>query len=179
MARRKALLVNIRRAVETDVDEIYRIHTTAIQSTCSSHYGPEEIHAWASRQDPNRYLPFIRRGEIVVATDKDGTVLGFGHSVPDTILQQERNRQDSNSAVQIKGLFVDPQHNRKGVGVRLVSHLAKSATEQGATRLTVLSTLNAVDFYRKCGFDPFEIVKHDVSYQVHLQSRKMIKNLMT
>lgn len=169
--------INIRKAVETDMDDIYRVHTTAIQNTCSSHYSPDEVHAWVSRQEPHRYLPFIRRGEIVIAEARDEKVLGFGHCIPDTVLDQGREDQVSYRAVQIKGLFVDPEYNRKGVGGSLMKHLEKTASEQGAETLTVLSTLNAVEFYGKCGFDPLEIIKHQVSDKVHLQSRKMIKKL--
>ena len=178
MAKRKDHPVKIRKAVETDTDDIYRIHTAAIQNTCSSHYIPEEIKAWVSRQNPHRYLPFIRREEIVIAAADDNTVLGFGHATPDTILDEERRQQRGYIAVQIKGLFIDPQYNHKGVGTTLINHLEKTASEKGANILTVLSTLNAVEFYRKCGFDLLEIAKHQVSDQVHLHCRKMIKNLM-
>jgi len=54
-------------------------------------------------------------------------VLGFGHSIPNTILHQEEEEEVSYSAVQIKGLFVDPRNNRKGVGGSLVNHLEKTA----------------------------------------------------
>ena len=71
-----------------------------------------------------------------------------------------------------------PHKNHKGVGATLINHLEKIVSEQGANMLTVRSTLNAVEFCRKSGFDLLEIVKHQVSDQVHLQCRKMIKNLM-
>lgn len=58
-----------------------------------------------------------------------------------------------------------------------MNHLEKTASELGAKIVTVHATLNTVEFYRKCGFDPLKFVKHRVSDEVCLQWRKMIKNL--
>lgn len=177
MAKRTEGKFTIRKAVEKDKDDIYRVHTKAIQKTCSSHYSPHEVEVWVKRQNPGRYLEFLRQGDIVIAEDQDERVLGFGHAIPDTILKQEMEEQGKSRAIQIKGLFVDPEHHRKGAGRSLMNHLEKTASELGAKSLTVHATLNAVEFYRKCGFDPLEFVEHRVSDEVRLQCRKMIKKL--
>ena len=73
--------------------------------------------------------------------------------------EQDRSCAD----MQIKGLYVDPEHQSKGIGGNLMKYLEKTASEQGAKALTVHATLNAAEFYRKCGFDPLEVVEHHVS----------------
>ena len=47
------------------------------------------------RQRPGRYLGFliIRQGEIVIAEDQDERVLGFSHTISDTILKQGMDEQ--------------------------------------------------------------------------------------
>ena len=177
MAKRTDGKFTIRKAFEKDKDDIYRVHTKAIQETCSSHYGPNEVEVWLRRQDPGRYLEFLRQGEIMIAEDQDERVVGFGHATSDTILNEEIEDQGKFHAVHIKGLFVDPEQHRKGAGSSLMNHLEKTASGLGAKILTVHATLNAVEFYRKCGFDPLEFVEHRVSDEVCLQCRKMIKKL--
>lgn len=177
MAKNHEGTFNIRTAVEADKNDIYRVHTTAIRKTCSSHYGPEEVDVWVRRQNPDRYVEFLSRGEIVIAEAQDERVLGFGHSIPDTILNQGVDEQGKSCVMQVKGLFVDPEHHRKGVGGALMKYLENTASEQGAKALTVHATLNAVEFYKKCGFYPSEAVEHQLSDEVRLQCWKMIKNL--
>ena len=70
--------LTIRNGVEGDVDDIYNIHTEAIRTKCSSHYGTEDVDVWVARQNKAKYFPFIAAREIVVA-EKLGKVVGFGH----------------------------------------------------------------------------------------------------
>ena len=77
MAKRTEVTFTIRKAVEIDKDDIYRVHTTAIRKTCSSHYSPNEVDVWVRRQSPDRYVGFLKGGEIVIAETQDKRVLGF------------------------------------------------------------------------------------------------------
>ena len=129
--------------METDTSELYRFHTSAIKETCSSYYNDQQVTAWVGRQNPERYLIFVRRGEIFVAQDKDGQIVGFGHSMPDNMLTLEE--KDGLQAVQIKGLFVDPKYISKGIGSRIMEYLEERAVEEGAEVLTVLSSINAIN----------------------------------
>ena len=168
----------IRKALTADVDDIHRVHTAAIQKKCSSHYSENEVEIWVERQNRAQYIPFIQDGQITVAQNlENNRVVGFGHVVPDTLLNQGDKRKSSQCAVQIKGLFVDPDCSCKGVGTSLLNHLEQIAVEQGADTLTVHSSLNAVEFYRKCGFVPLGLIAHEVSEQACLQCMKMIKTL--
>ena len=69
--------ISLRKAMETDTSELYRIHTNAIKETCSSYYNDQQVIAWVGRQNPERYLIFVMRGEIFVAQDKDGQIVGL------------------------------------------------------------------------------------------------------
>lgn len=166
--------LTIRKATEIDADDIYRIHTEAIRKKCSTHYGSEDVNVWVARQNKAKYLPFIAGKEIIVA-EKLGTVLGFGHltlSVTGTD-PEESDRK----TMQIRGLFVDPDCGVKGVGSALVKEMEKQAKECEADCLIVQSSLNAVEFYKKCGFVALELTTHQMSEQLCLQCHKMMKKL--
>ena len=170
--------ISLRKATEADTSELYRIHTSAIRETCSSHYNEQQVTAWVGRQNPGRYLIFVRRGEIIVAQDKDGQIVGFGHSMPDSMLTLEE--KDGLQAVQIKGLFIDPKYITKGIGSRIIEYLEERAVEEGAEMLTVISSMNAINFYTKCGFVPLsEFTELKLTDDIFLQCKKMAKKLQT
>ena len=176
MAKQKES-ISLRKATEMDTSELYRILTSAIKETCSSHYNDQQVTAWVGRQNPGRYLIFVRRGEIIVAQEKDGLIVGFGHSTPDNMLTLEE--RDELQVVQIKGLFVDPKYITKGIGSRIMEYLEARAVE-GVEMLTVLSSMNAINFYTKCGFVPrSEFTELKVTDEIFLQCKKMTKKLKT
>lgn len=160
--------LTIRDAIEGDVDDIYNIHTEAIRKKCSSHYGTEDIDVWVARQNKAKYLPSIAAREIVVA-EKLGKVVGFGHLLD--------CKESDWKTMQIRGLFVLPDCGVKGVGSALMKELEKRARDCSADCLIVQSSLNAVEFYRKCGFIPLELTTHQMSEQSCLQCHKMMKKL--
>lgn len=162
----------IREATEGDAEIIYKIHTAAIRAKCSTHYSIDDVRAWVDRQDKAKYLPFIEAHEIIVAEGGERTVLGFGH------LSACDAKESDGKTMQIRGLFVDPDCGVKGVGSALVKELEKRAKELGeADCLIVKSSLNAVEFYKKCGFVPLELTTHQMSEQSCLHCHKMTKKL--
>ena len=167
--------LTIRAATEADAENIYKIHTTAIRAKCSTHYSTEDVNVWVARQDIAKYLPFIKENEIIVAEHAEGgKILGFGHLTSDL----GDTKESDGKTVQIRGLFVDPDCGIKGVGTALVKELEKRAKEKAeADCLIVQSSLNAVEFYKKCGFVPLEITTHQMSEQSCLQCHKMMKKL--
>lgn len=58
---------------------------------------------------------------------------------------------DGNDA-ELEGLFVEPDHWRRGIGRALVHAIEREAIAWGATRLRVLANPNALDFYKAVGF---------------------------
>ena len=98
--------------------------------------------------------------------------------MPDSMLTLEE--KEGLCAVQIKGLFVDSKHISKGIGSRIMEYLEERAVEEGAEMLTVLSSMNAINFYTKCGFVPLsEFTELKVTDDIFLQCKKMTKKLMT
>ena len=159
----------IRRATESDAENIYNIHVAAIRSKCSTHYSAKDVEIWVARQDKARYLPFIQANEILVAEGGEGKILGFGHLTRDA-------KETDGKTMQIRGLFVDLDCGVKGVGSTLLKELEKKAKELAEVdTMVVHSSLNAVEFYKKYGFISKGITTHQMCEPSSLQCHKMIK----
>ena len=51
--------MNIREAVPTDIQDIYKIHTAAVREGCRPYYTPQQIEAWLQNKKPEGYLEAI------------------------------------------------------------------------------------------------------------------------
>jgi GNAT superfamily N-acetyltransferase len=82
----------------------------------------------------------IEAGQVIVAED-GGTILGFAAWRP----AEAR-------AIELDGLFVEPEHWGEGIGSRLVEAIVSAALEQRAPTLNVIAAPHALPFYTRCGF---------------------------
>ncbi|MBD2463054.1 GNAT family N-acetyltransferase [Oscillatoria sp. FACHB-1407] len=53
----------------------------------------------------------------------------------------------------ISQLYIVASEQRQGLGRMLIDFIEQQAKSSGVARLTVKASLNAVQFYRKCGFE--------------------------
>ena len=53
----------------------------------------------------------------------------------------------------IDAIFVAPQYMGSGAGKQMLAYLEGLAKESGLASIKLESTLNAAEFYRKCGFE--------------------------
>ena len=83
-------------------------------------------------------MAMIERDEVIVA-ELDGEVAGFAV----VFLGEEEAELD--------GLFVEPEHWRRGVGSALVDVATHDARKRGLS-LMVVANPSALEFYEKCGF---------------------------
>src|SRR5262245_55869632 len=82
----------------------------------------------------------IAAGCVFVA-EHEGVVAGFAAVVP---------RPDGGA--ELDALFVEPHLWKRGIGRRLVDHVAEVARVRGATVLHVVGNPHAEGFYVSCGF---------------------------
>lgn len=181
-------MASIRDAKESDVHSIWRVHTESISKICNSHYSASDIETWAARQDPEKYITFIREDTFIVAQAEVGTILGFGHMALSRSrdVQQKgscsSNAADNGITMEIKGLYVSPESSGNGIGKMLLMELERRAKLSGSKALMLASTLNAVGFYERCGFSVSEQSTHCVqctSGHHSLQCTTMRKMLAT
>jgi GNAT superfamily N-acetyltransferase len=129
----------IRTAVPTDARAICDLHISTVRTLCAPFYEPRVIDGWLRGRVPDGYVRGINKGRIFVA-EANGEIVGWGEAHPG----------------EVDAVFVDPRHARHGIGSLLMSTALEKAANAGGT-IKVESTLNAVPFYQRFGF---ELVRH-------------------
>ncbi len=129
--------MNIRRATQEDLPKIAAVHRASILGLCTQHYSVFQLTQWTDALRPEGYAALLGRREFLVA-EQDGELYGFGVLDLDGSL--------------INAIYVSPNAVRRGVGRRLLESMETIARQQGATRLQLSSTLNAVPFYERFGY---------------------------
>lgn len=84
-------------------------------------------------------LEQIERHEVLVA-DVDGKVVGFA-----VVIQV-------GGKAELDGLFVEPDHWRRGIGAALIDAAVHQARQRGLSLITVIAEPSARAFYERCGF---------------------------
>lgn len=83
----------------------------------------------------------LASGRTRVATDADGTVLGFATTRP-----------TGPGVLELDDVFVDPPAMRRGVARHLILRIATEAEREDVARIDVTANTHAVDFYDAVGF---------------------------
>jgi len=155
-------MFTIRRARQEDKEAIWRVHGSAIRGSCAGHYPREVIEVWAGRLRAEKYAEAIDRYEFFVA-EEGGAVVGFGELGPE--------------AGAIQGLYVSPDVSGRGVGRKLLSTLEERARAHGLKSLRLTSSLNAVPFYERAGFEAVGELTETIGPGVERASVRMFKEL--
>lgn len=121
-------------ATPSHIQEMHRIHTSAVRTTCQKCYTEEQVKVWLEGRTPEGYLEAINKGDMYIA-EENGKMQGFGHAVPGEIV----------------AIFVDPALHHKGVGKKLLEYGLKIALKDHK-KVKIESTTNAEGFYKKHGF---------------------------
>ena len=102
----------------------------------------------------------IAAGCVFIA-EHDGIVAGFAAVVlrPD-------------GGAELDALFVEPHLWKRGIGRRLVDHIAEVARERNASFLHVIGNPHAEGFYLSCGFQMIGTV--DTRFGIGLTMRRLL-----
>jgi len=115
------------------------LSSLAFAAKASHGYGPERLSAW--------------RTELTVSAEYLQT-----HTVRVAYWNQQLAAwgavSDWGRRCRLDHLWVDPAHQRHGIGRALLSHLAATARSARWTELAILSDPLAVGFYQRCGAQP-------------------------
>ena len=131
-------MITTRRATSGDIEEFKKIIVASVLQLCKGHYTSEELKSLLA-QYPSRklYEKWIHERVLVVA-EYDDKIVGFAQYFP------------PNSS--IEAVHVLPGYGKRGVGKMLVMALEEIAKHQGANKVILDSSLNAIGFYEKCGY---------------------------
>jgi GNAT superfamily N-acetyltransferase len=129
-------MLSVRKAKREDAQAAWDIRNAAILNQCVGHYPMDDLKTWTSGTLSQQFMDAVEK-HFYVATDNH-QIVGTG------MINLETGKIDA--------IFVRPSHMKMGVGRKVIAYLESLARAQGLTELSVESTLNAVPFYRACGF---------------------------
>jgi len=130
-------VVRLRSGRADEADALWVLRTRCVRELCSVAYPPEVIAPWSASPPPEHYRALLAGGGCVIAEDAAGALLGYG------VIDLDGNEIDA--------LFVDPECGGRGIGLTLMQ--AMEALADPARPLVLSASLNAVPFYRRCGFE--------------------------
>lgn len=128
--------ITYREGVPEDGRGLLSVHTRAIEIVSVKDYGPDVARSWAHGLTPEGYARSMAGGERFEVAVNDGAIIGFCGIKPGVIC----------------GLFVDPDHMRRGVATQLLSHALNWMSAQQCERVEIEATLTAIPFYQRHGF---------------------------
>ncbi|WP_049922068.1 GNAT family N-acetyltransferase [Halopiger djelfimassiliensis] len=159
--------VRVRDATAADAEVIADVHAASIRELGSEAYDDEQIRAWLSNVDPERY-PLGEPGfHVVIAERDDGEIVGFG------LLDREPSDLEDPAAGTVGAVYVRPDHAREGVGSAILETLESAASEAGLERLVLTASRNAIEFYRRRGYEGVETVALEMADDVSLECLRM------
>jgi len=138
--------VIIRSWDEEDGPEMADLHRRAILATSDEFYTQAQRESWAHGLDGKGYATRAKRGEqFIIAVDEDDKPLAFcGY-------------KDN----EICGLYVDPDHQGRGIGQRLALRAIANLLQSQPEKLVVDSSAPSVSFYEALGYQITRKVTHD------------------
>jgi putative acetyltransferase len=120
-----------------DVPEILRLVGRAVAFGCGAHYDAAQRAAVHAAYASTLFVEALGSFEGVVA-ELDGRLAGFAQLDPD--------------GGRLRALFVDAEHQRRGLGRALLAEIESRAARRGCARVHGAMSLNAVPFYGRAGF---------------------------
>ena len=129
--------IAIRKAKIDDVGVIVELHRKAVEEINSDFYSPKAIKEWLKDiSEENVKHQFQNSSWIVAKTNNK--LVGFG--------------QYSVDGGEIYQINIDPKYVKQGVGRKLYEHMENTFENRGIEKISLNSTLNAIEFYKKLGF---------------------------
>ncbi|MFI5015911.1 MAG: GNAT family N-acetyltransferase [Hyphomicrobiales bacterium] len=137
----------IRPARQDEAEAISRMIVRTLRQSNSRDYEPAAIETMALDFSPSEVAPLMRERLVFVAF--------IGAELVGTV---------SLSTGRVNSVFVDPSHQGRGIGARMMAFIEKLALQQGRESVSLTSSLTAVSFYRKLGYEGEERqLRHGVS----------------
>ncbi|MGX1185418.1 GNAT superfamily N-acetyltransferase [Pseudomonas sp. F-14 TE3623] len=129
-------MFEIRRATHSNAQTAFDIRLQAIRHQCIGAYTTEQMLAWTAGAAKDGYSDLMDKHFYLGCIQ--------GEPVATGMLDLERS--------EIGAIFVLPSFMQRGIGLRVLDYLECLARDLGLKEVNLDATLNAADFYRRCGF---------------------------
>ncbi|MFM9379846.1 GNAT family N-acetyltransferase [Pseudomonas sp. UV AK001] len=129
-------MFEIKRATPEDAWIAFEIRRLAIRHQCIGAYSGQQMLDWTKGSAQDGYDTLMQKHFY----------LGYveGEPVATGLLDLEHR--------EIGAIFIHPDFMRRGLGKRVLSFLEALARSLGLAEVCLDATLNAADFYRRCGY---------------------------
>jgi ribosomal protein S18 acetylase RimI-like enzyme len=127
---------SIRAFSPEDAPALCKLHTRAILATPDAVYSKEQRVSWAHGLTPQAYLDAADKDETYEVAVKVGKVIGFCGRTAETV----------------RGLYIDPDWQRHGIGRELLARAEAILRAEGRTVIDIEASLSAVGFYASAGY---------------------------
>jgi N-acetylglutamate synthase-like GNAT family acetyltransferase len=152
----------LRRARFEDVSALLRLIEESIEHGCRDHYGPAQRRAVFLTYAESLFVDVIQPFDTIVA-ERQKRILGLAQLDP--------------GVGRLRALFVTGSLQGRGLGRILMTAVERLARARGLRSLEGAMSVNAVDFYRRAGFDSRRGTEHLVRAGVVVPIVDMVKPL--
>lgn len=148
--------VPIRKAREEDIRPINELHRKVVNEINAVFYPAEAVQEWLCEISEENTKKQFENSTWVIAKIA-GKVIGFGqYSVADGEVYQ---------------INVAPDYLNRGVGKSIYNYIENDFRDSKVEKICLNSTLNAIGFYQKLGFN----IMKEIDFKLPKQSLKMMK----
>ncbi len=168
----------LRQATMTDLPALHALHATAVRSQSRGFYDNRQIDTFLRKigtLDPQ----LITAGTYYVIVAEDKIVGSGGWSPSGSVVGSDTSPITQEvcvpTAAAMRSFFVSPRHLRKGIARTLLGNAEREARRAGFETFELLATLNAIPFYVRHGYCPFEAANLQVGDCPRLPAIKMRK----
>ncbi|TGD96421.1 GNAT family N-acetyltransferase [Methylobacterium nonmethylotrophicum] len=144
----------IRPATADDAAEISHVVLSALHESNAADYSPEIIARVARSFTPERVAAQIATRQVFVAVEA-GRIVGTA----------------SRDGAVVRAVFIAPDAQRRGIGRALMADIERAARAAGVAKLTLQSSLTAVHFYGRLGFQVLTELRHGDERTIVMQRR--------
>lgn len=155
-------MLEIRHAKPNDAQTAFGIRLQAIRHQCIGAYTAEQMLAWTAGAAKDGYSDLMEKHFYLGRID--------GEPVATGMLDLENS--------EVGAIFVLPGFMKQGIGLKMLNHLECLARELGLKEVNLDATLNAIDFYRRCGFVGNERAIYHSPSGLQLACVPMVKGLL-
>ena len=165
------LIINLRLGRKSDARKVIHIHRRAVHEIASDDYSQEILNCWGrflseeelNKRQKNFNVRIEKDDNIIVVAEVDKQLAGFGE-----ILIPES---------ELVAMYVNPDFKRQGVEAAILKDLEFRAEAKGLKYLHLHSSITAVPFYRKNGFEEMKKGTHTLDTGLQMKCVMMKKNL--
>jgi GNAT superfamily N-acetyltransferase len=144
-----------------DLDDVKKLINRTIDVCYNGFYLKEVMNYFDMYNWDGNILKAARDGYIVVA-EMQGEIVGTGSVIGDVVLR----------------VFVDPDHQKQGLGRMIMNELESRAAANGVKILQLRALANARKFYESLGYSTVDRGLVEVDNGRHLEYYQMEKKLI-